>query len=189
MRIGLSKNYRSLTDSELVAECIPGSEAAWDELLRRHGGLIFSTIRRMGLSSLDAEDVFQSVCILLLENLTSLREGQKLTGWLMAVARRETLRWLRRQRPTSELPTTEREATDDLPEKQLAALEDRHLLERGLERLGERCQTLLIALYLTEPAPSYEAIAQERSWPVGSVGPNRARCLERLRVELEKLGY
>jgi RNA polymerase sigma factor (sigma-70 family) len=180
---------QKLSDADLVAKCLEGKEAAWEELLRRHGRLIFSTARRMGLSAMDAEDIFQNVCILLLENLHTLREGTRLTGWLMIVTRRETLRWLKRQRPHEPFPEIEPASDAPVPEQELLLLADRHLIDIGIGKLSERCQRLLVSLYLTDPAPNYETVAQEHGWPVGSVGPNRARCLEKLKKELEMLGF
>ena len=46
--------------------------------------------------------------------------------------------------------------------------------------LSERCQTLLRIL-VSDPPPSYDEIAAALDMPIGSIGPTRARCLERLR--------
>jgi RNA polymerase sigma factor (sigma-70 family) len=180
---------QKLSDADLVAKCVEGKEAAWEELLRRHGRLIFSTARRMGLSAMDAEDIFQNVCILLLENLHTLKEGTRLTGWLLIVTRRETLRWLKRQRPHEPFPEIEPASDAPVPEQALLLLTDRHLIDIGIAKLSERCQKLLVSLYLLETTPDYETVAQEHGWPVGSVGPNRARCLEKLKKELEILEF
>jgi DNA-directed RNA polymerase specialized sigma24 family protein len=51
-------------------------------------------------------------------------------------------------------------------------------------RLPERDQALL-RLLTADPAPSYEEISAALDMPIGSIGPTRARCLERLRREAD----
>jgi DNA-directed RNA polymerase specialized sigma24 family protein len=55
----------------------------------------------------------------------------------------------------------------------------------GLDRLDARCRRMIRALYLEDPPASYAEIAGEFCMPLGSVGPTRARCLEKLRKTLE----
>jgi DNA-directed RNA polymerase specialized sigma24 family protein len=51
--------------------------------------------------------------------------------------------------------------------------------------MGEPCRKLLTALYLDESEPSYAEVSRRLGTPVGSIGPTRARCLQRLRAVLE----
>ena len=72
-------------------------------------------------------------------------------------------------------------ATDpeDVGDRILAA--ERHqVLRDGLRQLPSRCQQLL-ALLVAEPRMSYEDISAHIGIPIGSIGPTRARCLEKLR--------
>ncbi|HTR98023.1 MAG TPA: hypothetical protein VMH61_08980, partial [Candidatus Acidoferrales bacterium] len=50
--------------------------------------------------------------------------------------------------------------------------------------LPERCQRLLRALYYEDPPPAYADLARRLGVPVGSLGPTRARCMEKLRERL-----
>jgi DNA-directed RNA polymerase specialized sigma24 family protein len=62
---------------------------------------------------------------------------------------------------------------------------ERHAeLRRALCRLGARHQALL-RLLAADPAPSYEQIGAALDMPIGSIGPTRARALDRLRRELD----
>jgi DNA-directed RNA polymerase specialized sigma24 family protein len=54
-------------------------------------------------------------------------------------------------------------------------------LHGGLAQLNERCRELLIALYFDEQQTAYTEVAHRLGVPVGSIGPTRARCLERLK--------
>jgi RNA polymerase sigma factor (sigma-70 family) len=61
--------------------------------------------------------------------------------------------------------------------------ERRLLLRAALARLGEQCRELL-TLMAADPPLSYQEIAEILDRPIGSLGPTRKRCLERLRREL-----
>ena len=59
-------------------------------------------------------------------------------------------------------------------------------LDHGLIMIGEPCRDLLSALYLEPEQPSYAEVAARMGMAVGSVGPTRIRCLERLRQVLDE---
>jgi DNA-directed RNA polymerase specialized sigma24 family protein len=66
--------------------------------------------------------------------------------------------------------------------EQLQAVRD------AVDQLAPRCQTLIEVLYLDPRQLSYDAIGQELGMPVASIGPTRARCLEKLRAILRRRG-
>src|SRR5437868_14176088 len=79
-------------DRELLGSCLQGDAAAWEALIARYQRLIYSIPIRMGLSPNDAADVFQSVCLKLLEHISSLRNQDKVSSWLTITTRRESWR-------------------------------------------------------------------------------------------------
>jgi len=90
-------NSQSPPDSQLIAACIAGDASGWDRLITRYQGLIYTLARRMGMSSADADDVFQNVCLRLYQHLADLRDTRRLAAWLISTTRREV--WhLRRHR-------------------------------------------------------------------------------------------
>jgi len=58
-------------------------------------------------------------------------------------------------------------------------------LHQGLAGLDAGCRQLLYALYLDSADPSYQAVAARLGKAVGTIGPARARCLNRLRSAME----
>jgi hypothetical protein len=48
---------------------------------------------------------------------------------------------------------------------------------------------LLTLLFYTEPRPTYTEIAGLLAIPEGSIGPTRARCLEKVMKILEEMGF
>ena len=77
-------------------------------------------------------------------------------------------------------------STSEASTEQVVAQYEQHLrLQTVLEKLNERCRNLLHLLFYDPEKPSYETIAAALSIPVGAIGPNRARCLGKLRQELD----
>ena len=179
------RSWSERPDSELVAACLRGEAAAWEALLARYQGLIFHVALRMGFDQADADDLYQNVSLKLCLHLKELRETERLAGWIAQVARQEGLRLLRRK-PTAALDEAKEVADTIRPEDELLLVERAHVLRQALTHLPEKCRTLLGLLYAEEQTP-YAEVAQALGIPLGSIGPQRARCLERLKKKWEEL--
>src|SRR6478609_6605842 len=166
--------------AELVRAAAEGDQAAWHGLVDRYNGLVWSVARAHRLSTVDASDVVQTTWLRLVEHLGRLQEPERVGAWLATTARRECLRTLRhsaRLLPTDEVPEVVVETRVDAA---LLIEERDRLLWQAFGGLSERCQTLLRIL-VADPPPSYEEIGAALDMPIGSIGPTRARCLERVR--------
>ncbi len=110
------------------------------------------------------------------EELPDLRSIEALPAWLITVTRRRCYAVIS-SKPRSE-PLNDQ--LSDLSER-LTLIEREHALERALNQLSDRCRRLINLLYLDVNEPRYSEIAKEMDMPVSSIGPTRARCLEKLR--------
>lgn len=185
------------TENDLIDACLRGEDEAWKELISRYQGLIYSVPRRMGLSPEDSSDVFQRVCILLYQRLSSVRDPRRLGGWLLTTASREAIRTSRRVR--REIPiesgredvesSVENDLVDPLPlaDADRESLERAQILRSAIAQLSGRCRTLLEA-FLQEDSANYRDIAVRLGIPIGSIGPTRARCFAHLRELLRDRG-
>lgn len=172
----------------LVTRAAGSDERAWHELVDRYAPLVWSICVRYQLSGADIEDVGQTVWLGLVEQLSSerLREPAALPGWLATTTQRECLRVLKAAKKYEPFGTDPEE--DNLAvQADAAAIEDliitserNALLRAALAELPPRCRHLL-TLLLTDPPLSYAEISVIMRIPQGSIGPQRARCLERLR--------
>jgi RNA polymerase sigma factor (sigma-70 family) len=174
---------------QLVRDAADGDQAAWNRLVERFNGLVWSVARGHRLDSADASDVVQTTWLRLVENLGRLQEPERVGAWLATTARRESLRTLRvsaRQVPT-ETELLPDPGTDVPPAAELLASERDRALWTAFGGLSERCQVLL-RLLVADPPPSYEDIGAALDMPIGSIGPTRQRCLERLRGLAETAG-
>ena len=171
--------------ADLVTRARNGDQQAWDALVERYASLIWSICRRYQLRGADAEDVAQAVWLKLVDHLDHLRTPAALPGWLSTTARRECARVLRAAGP---LRAWERvSACESIPDTQTATADqellaaERHAaLREAFTRLPPACQRLL-ALLIEDPPLPYAEIGAKLGVPAGSIGPNRSRCLDRLR--------
>ncbi len=173
-----------------LVECAAnGDEHAWQRLVDELGGLVWAVTRAHRLGDADAADVAQTTWLRLAEHLDRLDEPARVGAWLATTARHECLRVLRRSAQLvphgDELP----ELADDTPahDSALLAQERDATLWTAFARLGDRDRALLRML-MADPAPSYEEIGAALGMPIGSIGPTRARALQRLRGAVECLG-
>jgi RNA polymerase sigma factor (sigma-70 family) len=179
------------TPTELVRSALDGDIDGQEQLVARYVALVWSTVRPFRLSHADAHDAVQDTWLRLFEQLGSLRDADRLPGWLATTARRECLRIIRRtgrevvgveahlhDRADECAPNPERAAVE-------AAMTD--LLWAHVADLPEPARTLLLTL--TSPdAPRYADYAQATGMPLGSIGPTRMRYLRQLRARLEASG-
>jgi RNA polymerase sigma factor (sigma-70 family) len=170
----------------LVRAAAEGDQSAWNEIVDRYTPLVVSVIYKHRLRPADAADVNQTLWLRLVEQIGRLREPEALPGWIMTTTRNECLRVLRVQQrthlydPLSESDTLESEQMDADVEADLLAVERRQALRDGFAELTDQCKRLLTKL-MTDPPPSYQVVSDELAMPIGSIGPTRIRCLEKLR--------
>jgi RNA polymerase sigma factor (sigma-70 family) len=174
------------TVDEMVEAARRGDQAAWNALVRRYSPVVVAVIRAYRLRDKDAEDVSQVVWLRLIEHLGRIRESHAVPKWIMTTARHEAQRVvgsLRRIVPMDPLagaafhcqPSQAGVDADLLRAEQHQALRD------GLAELPA-AQRQMLLLLAAEPPLSYRQISHQLGIPVGSIGPLRARYLQRLRA-------
>lgn len=163
----------------LLERCRNGDQAAWARLVDQYAGLVFSIARKQGLPRELCDDVAQIVFATLARQVGNIRDEASLPGWLGTVARRESWRAKRglARRRGEELPLSETLAAEDA---ELRRAEQILQVRTLLRRLDGNCRALLEALFLVDPEPTYEEVAQQVGIPIGSIGPTRRRCLAKL---------
>lgn len=188
----LTKNH-DLSDQQLIERCRQGRKDAWEEVLARYQRLVFSIPLNYGLSRDDAADISQLTFTTLVQHLDRLRPDSNLAGWLSTVARRHALHHLRKRKREflgDEADVSTSETLAGLASPDTAERWERVAwLDQGLNLLDQRCRELLLLLYFAEEQPAYEEVAARLGLAVGSIGPIRGRCLDRLRgILVERAG-
>jgi RNA polymerase sigma factor (sigma-70 family) len=178
----------------LVMAAAGGDKAAWQALVQRFSGLIWSIARAHRLSGADAADVSQTTWLRLAEHIHKINNPERVGAWLATAARRECLQSIRvnaRTVPSDDMTRFDDAMAGDNPTegevlRAESEREEAHLatvIWQTVGRLPQRCGQLLRIL-MTSPPPSYAEVAAALDLPVGSIGPTRARCLQQLRQQL-----
>jgi RNA polymerase sigma factor (sigma-70 family) len=180
-------------DARLVGACLQGDARAWAALVRRHERLVYAVARSYRLPDADAGDVFQEVFAALVRGLPRMRDARTLVRWLASTTDRIARAAALRGRRERALGLSGSEALPDIAADSpgvgadLEQLEEQALVRLALLALPEGCRRLIEALYYEDPTPSYAAIAGRLRLPIGSLGPTRARCIERMRRQLGRI--
>jgi RNA polymerase sigma factor (sigma-70 family) len=165
----------------LVRAGSEGDSVAIGHLVARFDRMLRSIVRSYRLSSWDTDDVIQATWLQFMQHGRDLREPAAVSGWLATTARRQSLRMLQRhvREVLTDDPALGESGELAEPERELLATERRELLRGALSELPDRPRALMRVL-VAQPELSYEEIGRRLDMPVGSIGPTRARSLDRL---------
>src|SRR5881392_1168324 len=171
----------TLSDSQLVARCRAGDQAAWGELVERFSRYVYAiSVQAFRLSESDAEDVFQEVFARAYQHLDKLRDDAAVRPWLAQLTRRlciDRLRSSARERPV---------ADEELlagSEETVALLDDALTVHEALAATPEHCREILDRFFARDE--SYKTIGEALDLPSGTIASRISRCLARLRELLE----
>lgn len=179
----------ALSHAELLALAAKGERGAWEALVDRFGQMVWSVARGFRLDEATAKDVSQTVWLKLVENIDQIRDPDRLPGWLATTCRREALRVARAR--DRDIPTEfAYDVEDPGPsfDEMLIDDEEHRAVVRAFGTLDDVCRQLL-RLMTVEPALSYEEISEASGRPIGSLGPTRARCLEKLKRAISRIKH
>src|SRR5260370_41940345 len=186
------KSESAWDDARLVKECLAGNEEAWSQLIDKYKALVYSTPVKYNLPQHEAADVFQSTCMELLTRLPELREPKALPKWLMQVAHHQCYRLKRKQQRL-----VSRDAEPDLPDPETPAIaetlvqqtQEEQMLREAMRSLTPQCHRLVEMLFFETPPRPYTEVAAELGLALASIGFTRQKCIERLRRNLDELGF
>jgi RNA polymerase sigma factor (sigma-70 family) len=171
--------------TDLVTRARNGDKQAWDALVERYAPLIWAICRKYRVAGADADDVGQGVWLQLVDQLDKIRDPAALPGWLATTTRRECVRVLRAVRgPHAAGYALDVETIPDdqaqMAEQQVLVAERQAALREAFAHLPP-CHQQLITLLIQDPPVLYAEISARLCIPVGSIGPTRGRCLDKLR--------
>jgi RNA polymerase sigma factor (sigma-70 family) len=185
------------TDKQLLMACRRGEPSAWEALVKRYQRLIYTIPRRAGLDEDQSAEVFQEVFTTLFQKLEDIDDPDRLHAWLVTTARRKTWRLISKGRALQpgRIGSSEDDVDEELmkipdaaplADEVMQRLEQQHEVRTALANLDERCRKLLTLLFYEPEPPSYGEIAISLGTSAGSIGPTRARCLEKMLRLLNK---
>ena len=170
------------SNADLLAAAAQGDDEAWAVLVDQFSGLVWSVTRGYRLGPASTDDVVQTVWLRLAEHCGRIREPDRLAGWLATTTRNEAVRAVKaRQRvsPLGDMSDFET-ATSASVDEDLIDAETLDEVLQAFSCLDEETQRFL-RLLCADPPLDYKTISEVTGRPVGSIGPTRARCLNKLR--------
>jgi RNA polymerase sigma factor (sigma-70 family) len=164
-------------------------EAAFAELVRRHGPMVLGVCRRVLHNHHDAEDAFQATFLALARKARSIGKGSSVGSWLYQVAYHSAIRARARTARTAKegLPDdapANTPAPDPLVE--LNARELLAVLDAELHRLPEHLRAPLVLCYLQ--GKTRDEVAGELSWSLGTLKRRLEQGRQQLRTRLARRG-
>jgi RNA polymerase sigma factor (sigma-70 family) len=181
-------DYHSSPDiAGLVRHAAAGDKVAWERLVDQYSRLIWAITRDFRLAEIDAADVVQTTWLRLLEHISRIEYPERIGSWLATTARHECLRHLaasKRVMLVDDHDATFGHSQQPDAEERLLAGERAQEVREAVSTLPTRSQQLL-ELLMADPPVSYTEISHQLGLPIGSIGPTRGRCLERLRLMLQ----
>lgn len=178
---------------ELVKRCTKGDELAWHELLDRISPIIFLVCRRNKLTREQSFDIFGQVSLQLVTNINKLKKPDAITSYVRTITKRLIFDLFRKNRQNEEM---EREIEkndfadlEDNPDRAFERKSQQLIVHDALLSLPSKDYKLLVALFLDKSNLSYEEISKLLNMPVSSIGPSRARSLEKLYRALKKRNF
>jgi RNA polymerase sigma factor (sigma-70 family) len=174
------------TDAQLLrAFAGHHDEAAFAELVQRHGSLVLSVCRRLLRHAQDAEDAFQATFLVLSRKAASIRQGQSLASWLYGVARRTALH-LRMVAARKILPPMHSPMPQPDPPAEASLRELQQLLDEEVSRLPQKYRAPFVLCCLE--GHSRAEAAQQLGWNEGTLSGRLALARQRLQQRLARRG-
>ena len=179
----------TLSDAQLLDRFVSrrdeAAEAAFEELVIRHGPMVLRVCRSVLHDAHDAEDAFQAVFLVLANRAGSIRRGGSVASWLFGVAHRVATRVKRgaARRQTLNQVVAERASESDLPAENDP---DWEVLHEEIHGLPERLRAPIVLCYLQ--GLTYAAAAHQLGLSEVAIRGRLARARERLRQRLTRRG-
>ena len=183
-----ARDHGALDVGQLVRRAASGDRSAWERLVDQYSRLLWAMTRDFRLAESDAADVVQATWLRLLEHIDRIEYPDRIGSWLATTARHECLRHMaagkRLMLVEDDHAAFGGVAHEPEVDERLLADERAQAVRRALSRLPSRSQQLM-ELLMADPPASYNEISDQLGLPIGSIGPTRGRCLERLRLILQ----
>jgi RNA polymerase sigma factor (sigma-70 family) len=175
------------SDRELLERFLQHrDEAAFTDLVHRHGTLVLGVCHRVLGQAQDAEDAFQATFLLLAQKAGSVRKQESLASWLFGVAQRVAgnvkIAAARRRRHEARAAVSDAQETcDDVTWREVKAV-----LDEELGRMPERYKAPLLLCY--QEGKTQDEAARLLDWTPGTLRGRVDRGRELLKQRLTRRG-
>jgi RNA polymerase sigma-70 factor (ECF subfamily) len=182
----------SADDHRLIAECLQGRTAAFDELVRRYQDRLYNTVYRLVDNAEDAQDVVQDAFLNAYQSLDSFKGDSLFFTWLYRIAINTAISLKRKQKVTLSIDGRNGESRVEpldvsefsRPGHALEMAEQEQRVHKALGQLSLEHRTVLILKDMD--GKKYDEMAQILGVPIGTIRSRLHRARAELRELLEK---
>jgi RNA polymerase sigma factor (sigma-70 family) len=186
-RLGRASPPPEGADAELLRRFVEQrDEAAFEELLRRHGDLVMRVCRRHLGASADADDAFQAVFLVLARDAGRIARRESLAGWLFRVAYFVSRKLMGQNARRRTLPARDADRPTAGGQGDVDRDELRAVVENEVRSLPDRLRSAVVLCYI-EGLTATEA-ASLLGCPKGTVESRLAAARKQLQTRLLKRG-
>jgi RNA polymerase sigma factor (sigma-70 family) len=176
-----------LSDGRLLEQfAVHREEEAFEEIVRRHGPMVWGVCRRVLRDHHDAEDAFQATFLVLARKGPSIAHRELVANWLYGVAYQTATkaRSTRARRRMREALVT------DMPEPEAVSQDQRNdlteWLDSELSRLPDKYRIPVVLCELE--GKTHREVAEQLGWPIGTVSGRLSRARAKLARRLSRRG-
>jgi RNA polymerase sigma-70 factor (ECF subfamily) len=185
-----------IAESELLARCLKGEAAAWNEIFDRHylPCARFVAPLSPGLTSEDIEEICQETFLTVIRSLSSFKGRSRFQTWVFRIAANKARDFIERQRAQKrgggDVPISLNAENPDTglsidppsqagrPDEVLTEQERFSEVHAALVAIGEPCQETIELRYFGDL--SYEEIAVTMEMNPKTVSSRLSKCLDKL---------
>lgn len=190
-----SSHDLSNKDIDIVNRALKGDQDAFNELLKKYRGAIFSLVFKMVKNKEEAEDLVQETFIKAFSALASFNAKYAFSTWLFKIASNNCIDYLRKKRLQTysiDKPTEAKdgqiakELPDPMvnPEMRMIDNERRSIIDVAIDALPAKYRIAILMRHKEEK--SYEEISEELGVPLGTVKARIFRAREKLKKHLKE---
>jgi RNA polymerase sigma-70 factor (ECF subfamily) len=173
-------------DAMLVEACLHGDRHAFDKLVDRYEGPLFSAAYRITGSVEDAMDATQNAFVNAYEKLHTFDPTYRFFSWIYRIAVNQSLNLVGRRREQTPF-NEDAPATEPNPSEVFESTEMRGHLKRALLELEPHYRTVIVLKHLE--GFSYREIGDLLEVPEKTVKSRLFTARQRLRVILTERGF
>ncbi|MDD3419624.1 MAG: sigma-70 family RNA polymerase sigma factor [Candidatus Gastranaerophilales bacterium] len=190
------KDYKKMDLMLLIDEAQGSDWVALEELLRRHSGIIYSTLYHLGPSGQNIDDLSQEVLMRIAKSIKSLKKKEHFKLWMNQIIYNVFYDDLRRKKrkpnmfsidsfydEPSEFQSKEIEDTSIHPDEKIKNFELDVLIRKSIRELEEPFREVVVLRELQ--GLSYEQIARILDTNIGTVKSRIARARAKLQEKLK----
>lgn len=166
-------------DEKLIRETQAGNIRAYEVIVRRYQGKLFSFVYRLVGEEEAAEEIIQDTLFNVYKKVDHIDTTKKFSTYIFEIAKNGAISYLRKRKITIPLEDYDLVDLDESIYGKMAKLDEKNDLQKALTKLGQKYQRIIRLYYFDDL--SYEEIGSKLKIPLNTVRTHLHRAKKLLR--------